>query len=270
MLAMKIALYQGPGKPQRVDENLTIIQAQALAAADKGADLIIFPELFLTGYNIGQMVHDLAERADGPSCQKAAEIAKKANISLLYGYPEQSDAQVYNSALLIDRNGNTRANYRKTHLFGSFEKKYFKPGDALIMVELEGVNIGILICYDVEFPEAVRALTRAGADLIAVPTALMESYCRVAEHVVPARAYESEIYVAYVNRCGSEGDLTYCGRTCLAGPDGRDILRAGVSDELLIGDVDKKAIAAERETNPVLKDLRPDLYSAPVRAVGDG
>ena len=96
----------------------------------------------------------------------------------------------------------------------------------------------------------------------------MEDYCRVAEHVVPARAYESEIYVAYVNRCGTEDDLTYCGRTCLAGPDGRDILRAGVSEELLIADIDKHAIAAERETNPVLEDLRPDLYHAPVRTVG--
>jgi predicted amidohydrolase len=267
---MKIALYQGAGKPARVDENLAIIQAQALAAAKQGADLIIFPELFLTGYNIGQTVQELAQPADGPACQKAAEIARDSNIAMLYGYPEQSDAQVYNSALLIDRNGMVRANYRKTHLFGSFEKKYFKPGDALIMTALEGVNIGILICYDVEFPEAVRALTQAGAHLIAVPTALMRDYCRVAEHIVPTRAYESEIYVAYVNRCGSEGNLTYCGRACLVGPDGRDILRAGVSEELLIADIDKNAIAAEKETNPVLQDMRPDLYKAPVKTVGDG
>jgi len=116
----------------------------------------------------------LAEQANGPACQKAAQIAWKTNIAILYGYPERLNTDVYNSALLIDRNGNSRANYRETHLFGSYEKKFFKPGHALIITELEGLNIGILICYDVEFPEAVRTLANAGAQLIAVPTALMK------------------------------------------------------------------------------------------------
>ena len=262
---MRIALYQGPGKPAKVDENLEIMHRKALSAADQGADLIIFPELFLSGYNIGQTVQELAEPADGPAGQQAAQIARETNIAMLYGYPERFDTEVYNSALLIDRNGNTRANYRKTHLFGSYEKCCFKPGDSLLIAELEGLNIGILICYDVEFPEAVRALVNAGADFIAVPTALMVDYCRVAEHIVPTRAYESEIFVAYVNRCGSEGDMIYCGRSCLVGPDGRDILRAGKTEELLIADIDKEAIAEEREMNPVLSDVRMELYNAPVR-----
>ena len=262
---MKIALYQGAGKPAKLDENLEIIQRKAISAAGQGADLIIFPELFLSGYNIGQTVQELAQPADGPACQQAAQIARQANIAMLYGYPERFDTEVYNSALLIDRNGNTRANYRKTHLYGSYEKSCFKPGDSLLIAELEGLNIGILICYDVEFPEAVRALVYAGADLIAVPTALMVDYCRVAEKVVPARAYESEIYVAYVNRCGSEGDTVYCGRSCLVGPDGRAILRAGRSEELLIADINNEAIAEVRETNPVLSDVRMELYNAPVR-----
>jgi predicted amidohydrolase len=262
---MIIALYQGAGKPTEVEENLKIIHAKSVSAADQGADLIIFPELFLSGYNIGQTVQDLAQQADGPAYHQAARIAREADIAILYGYPERLDTEVYNSALLIDRNGSTRANYRKTHLYGSYEKSFFKPGDTLLIAELEGLNIGILICYDVEFPEAVRALTYAGADLIAVPTALMEDYCRVAEHIVPTRAYESEIFVAYVNRCGFEGDTIYCGHSCLIGPDGRDILKAGQSEELLVAVIDKKAIAKERETNPVLKDLRPDLYNSPVQ-----
>ncbi|MEJ2166042.1 MAG: carbon-nitrogen hydrolase family protein [Desulfobacterales bacterium] len=261
---MKIALYQGEGRPGRVDENLKIIRRSSISAARQGADLIIFPELFLTGYNIDDAAHRLAEPPDGPSYQKAAEVAREAGIALLYGYSEKSEGTIYNSALLIDRRGQACANYRKTHLFGSYEKKFFKSGDSLIIAELEGFNIGILICYDVEFPEAVRAIAYAGADLIAVPTALMVDYCRVAEKVVPARAYESEIYVAYVNRCGSEGDLIYCGRSCLVGPDGRDVLRAGLTEELLLADIDKKTIAEAREFNPVLKDVRPDLYAKTV------
>jgi 5-aminopentanamidase len=261
---MKIAIYQGEGRSARVDENVEIIRRSAFSAARQGADLIIFPELFLTGYNIGSAAHALAEPADGPSSRKTAEIAGSANIAMLYGYSERHEADVYNSALLIDREGRARASYRKAHLYGSYEKTYFKPGNQLLLVDLEGLNIGILICYDVEFPEAVRPLANAGADLIAVPTALMEDYCRVAEKVVPARAYESEIYVAYVNRCGSEGDIVYCGRSCLVGPDGRDVLRAGLTEALLVADIDKKAIAEARVINPVLKDLRPDLYAKTV------
>ena len=264
---MKTAIYQGAGAPGKVDKNLEIIHRSAFSASRQGADLIIFPELFLTGYNIGNASHSLAEPADGPSCHKVAGIAHEADIALLYGYTERLNTDVYNSALLVDRDGNTRANYRKTHLYGSYEKSCFKPGDSLLIVALEDLNIGILICYDVEFPEAVRALVSAGADFVAVPTALMEDYCHVAEHVVPARAYESEIYVAYVNRCGSEGDTVYCGRSCLVGPDGRDVLRAGKSEKLLIANVDKQALAEARETNPVLEDLRPDLYSKPVKKV---
>ena len=265
---MKIALYQGAGKSTDVHENLATIQRKAIAAAGQGADLIIFPELFLTGYNIGKTVRDLAEQADGPACLKVVQTAQEANIAILYGYPERFNNNVYNSALLINRSGNIGANYRKTHLYGGYEKGCFKPGDSLIITELAGLKIGILICYDVEFPEAVRALANAGADLIAVPTALMEDYCHVANHVVPTRGYENGLFVAYVNRCGIEGDTVYCGSSSLVGPDGRDILRAGQSEELLVANVDKQAIAEAREANPFLSDMREELYNAPVKYIG--
>lgn len=262
---MRIAMFQGAGIPADVDANLEVVRRQAFVAAERDADLIIFPELFLSGYNIGDKVRELAQEADGPAGQQAAEIARRAGIAILYGYPERLDGNVYNSARLIDRNGNPRTNYRKTHLYGRYEKSSFKPGDSLIIANLDNLNIGILICYDVEFPEAVRALVSAGANLIAVPTALMQEYCRVAEKVVPTRAYESEIFVAYVNRCGVEGDTTYCGRSCLVGPDGRDIVRAGRSEELLTAAVGKQVIAEARETNPVLEDRRPELYARTVK-----
>ena len=266
---MKVALYQGVGKSTDVDENLKIIQRKAISASGQGADLIIFPELFLTGYNIGKAVRDLAELSDGPACQKVVQTAREANIAILYGYPERLNNDVYNSALLINRRGDVCANYRKTHLYGSYEKSCFKPGDSLIIAGLADLKIGILICYDVEFPEAVRSLVNAGADLITVPTALMEDYCCVAEHVAPARAYENGVFVAYVNRCGTEGDTVYCGSSCLVGPDGRDILRAAQSEELLVANIDRQAIAEAREPNPFLSDMRMGLYDVPVKILVD-
>lgn len=262
---MKIAIYQCKGTPKNVEKNLKDLQRVANSAAEQGAKLIIFPELFLTGYNIGDAAIDLAEPSGGQAAQSASNIARETNIALLYGYPERSGKSVYIAAILIDRNGQTLANYRKTHLYGSYENRSFEPGDSLVVAELEGLKIGILICYDIEFPEAVRALVFAGADFIAVPSALTKPYCRIAETVVPTRAYESQVFVSYVNRCGSEGNLTYCGNSCIIGPDGEDIVRAGSAEGIFIADVDSTAIAASRRDNPILTDLRAELYTSRVK-----
>ena len=181
---------------------------------------------------------------------------------LLYGYPEKVSNGIFNSALLINSGGVIQANCRKTHLYGRVEKKQFLLGDGLVNTELGGINIGILICYDVEFPEAVRSLTLAGADLIAVPTALMKPFCRITDMVIPARAYENQVYIAYANRCGSEGNLDYCGRSTVAGPDGTVTAQAGTGAEMLYAEIDKATLTQERKDNPVLADRRPEIYTS--------
>ena len=263
---MKIAIYQGEGKPAQMKDNLEILRRSAREAADQGAQLLICSEMFLSGYNIGDTVFELAETANGSSMQKAAEIAREANIAVLYGYPERFKEVVYNSALLLDRNGTPLANYRKTHLYGQEENRLFKPGDSFVLTKLAGVKIGILICYDLEFPEAVRTLALAGAELIAVPTALMQPYCRVAQLVVPTRAYENQVFVAYANRCGHEANLNYCGLSCIVSPDGKDLVRAGTIEGLFVAEINAADIMASREQNPYLTDLRADLYQKPVKS----
>ena len=260
---MKIAIYQCEGVPGSKNGNLKLLSGAARSAAEQGSQLLICSEMFLSGYNIGDAVFDLAEPADGPALQSAAAIAREAGIALLYGYPERDEDLVYNSAILIDRNGSSLANYRKTHLYGPQENRLFQKGDAFVITELEGVKIGILICYDVEFPEAVRTLALAGASLVAVPTAIMQPFCRTCQLLVPARAYENQIFVAYANRCGKEDELTYCGLSCIVGPDGKDRMRAGVDEELLIADIDMSDIDISRQVNPYLTDLRPELYKPP-------
>jgi predicted amidohydrolase len=238
---------------------------QALAASAARADLVIFPEMFLTGYNIGDTVFSLAEPADGPSAAAVATIARDSGVSILYGYPERSGSRTYNSALLIHPVRGTIANYRKAHLYGQKEKRLFAPGDDLVMAKLDGLKIGILICYDVEFPEAVRALALAGAELIAVPTALIEPFDIVSRTLVPARAFENQVYVAYAGMCGHEGSLGYCGLSCIVGPDGRYLARAGADPALLIADIDPAAIPKNRKASPYFSDRRPELYAAPVK-----
>ncbi|WP_206302663.1 carbon-nitrogen hydrolase family protein [Streptomyces sp. WAC 01529] len=263
MPALRTALLQSSGQLGSVAENLAALDEAAGRAAAQGAGLLVAAELFLTGYAIGDDVARLAEPADGASAKAVAEIAARHKIGVAYGYPEREGEVVYNSVQLIGPEGARLANYRKTHLFGCFERDAFTPGEqSVVQVELGGVRIGLMICYDVEFPENVRAHALAGTDLLIVPTAQMHPFQFVAESVVPVRAFENQMYVAYVNRVGPEGEFEFVGLSTLVGPDGVARARAGRGTELVVGDVDPEFLSASRETNPYLRDRRPGLYAS--------
>ncbi|MFB6716024.1 MULTISPECIES: carbon-nitrogen hydrolase family protein [unclassified Streptomyces] len=263
MPPLRTALLQSSGRPGHVDENIEVLDEAARRAADSGARLLVCPELFLTGYAIGADVPRLAEPADGPSARAVAGIAARHGLAVLYGYPERAGERIFNAAQLIGPDGAALANYRKTHLFGCFEQEWFTPGErTVVQAEVDGVRVGIMICYDVEFPENVRSHALAGTDLLLVPTAQMHPFQFVAESVVPVRAFESQLYVAYVNRTGPEGEFEFVGLSCLAGPDGTVRTRAGRGEELVIGEVDPEFLRASRAANPYLNDRRPGLYGS--------
>lgn len=265
---MRIAICQTEGVAGNVAAALDLMRRTAEAAAARGAGLAIFPEMFLTGYHIGDSVFALAEPAGGPTAVAAARIARESGLAILYGYPERSGDRVFNSACLVNSAGERVADYRKTHLYGGEENRLFRCGESLVVAELDGLKIGILICYDVEFPEAVRTLALAGAELIAVPTALIRPFDFVARVLVPARAIENQVFVAYAGLCGDEGALGYCGLSCIVGLDGQDLARAGTDPALLFADVDPATIPECRKTNPYLFDRRPALYAAGVERAG--
>ncbi|MEI5103584.1 carbon-nitrogen hydrolase family protein [Streptomyces sp. PmtG] len=262
MPPLRTALLQSSGRPGSVAANLKVLDEAAARAAAAGARLLVTPEMFLTGYAIGDDVPRLAEPADGEAADAVADIAARHGLAIAYAYPERDGEQVYNAVQLIDADGTRLANYRKTHLFGCFERDHFTPGDAaVVQADLDGVRIGLMICYDVEFPENVRAHALAGTDLLLVPTAQMHPFQFVAESVVPVRAFENQLYVAYVNRVGPEGEFEFVGLSALVGPDGVARARAGRGDELVFADADPAFLAASREANPYLLDRRPGLYA---------
>ncbi|MFF3690323.1 carbon-nitrogen hydrolase family protein [Streptomyces sp. NPDC002187] len=262
-MPLRTALLQSSGRPGSVAENLKVLDEAAGRAAAAGAGLLVCPEMFLTGYAIGDDVPRLAEPADGACAVSVAEIAVRHGLAVLYGYPERNGELIHNSSQLISATGDRLANYRKTHLFGCFEQEWFTPGDQpVVQADLDGIRVGLLICYDVEFPENVRAHALAGTDLLLVPTAQMHPFQFVATSVVPVRAFESQMYIAYVNRTGPEGEFEFVGLSCLASPDGTVRTRAGHGEELVFGEVDPVLLSASRETNPYLRDRRPGLYGS--------
>ncbi|RMV75672.1 Nitrilase/cyanide hydratase and apolipoprotein N-acyltransferase [Pseudomonas caricapapayae] len=261
---MRVALYQCPPLPLDVAGNLNRLEQQAQAAAEQGVQVLICPEMFLSGYNIGaRAVSELAQAQDGPAAKRIAAIAKASGVAILYGYPERgADQQVYNAVQLLDSHGTSLANYRKTHLFSELDKSMFAAGeDHFPVVELNGWHLGLLICYDVEFPENTRRLALQGAQLILVPTANMVPYDFVCDVTVRARAFENHCYVVYANYCGSEGEIRYCGLSSLCAPDGSRPVLAGQDEALLVGTLDKALLAQARTANDYFVDRRPALYA---------
>lgn len=257
---LTVGMFQGPQDSGTVAENLAAIAAAARRAADAGCRIVVTPEMSVTGYNIGAAVAERAEPADGPIFRAVQDIARETGIAVVYGYAEEAPNRPYNAVQVVDRTGRSLANYRKTHLYG-FDRDLFTPGEQWVtQFELDGVTCGLLICYDIEFPENARAHADAGTEWLVVPTGLMEPWSFVATHIVPARAYESQLFLSYVNRTGVENDLEYCGLSCTIAPDTTELSRAGKAEQLLITHIDPAAVTASRAVNTHLGDRRRDLY----------
>ena len=261
---MKICCMQVASRPLAVSENMARLERAAREANAEGCDLLITPEMYLTGYNIGaDEVRRLAEPFDGPNAQRVGEIAKDTGIGILFGYPElgDGDSGIFNAVQLVDGAGTMRAHYRKTHLYGDVDRAQFSAGKARSnIVALEGWKVALAICFDIEFPELPRAYALDGADIILTPTANMIPYEGVSKRLVPARAEENGLFVVYANYCGTEGDFDYCGLSCICGPNGEDVARAGQGEALLMANLNRADVASVRQNLNYLSGLRPEVY----------
>jgi nitrilase len=260
---MKLALWQTAGNPGDVAANLTALEATAAAAAAAGAALLLCPECWLGGYNIGEAVDAVAETHDGPSAQVIAGIARRHRLAIAYGFAERDagSGHIHNSVQVIDGRGALLSRYRKTHLFGPAERAAYHAGSRFEPpFEFGGFRIGLLICYDVEFPEAVRTLALMGADALLVPTALTDEYAAVPGLLVPARSVENQLYIAYCNHAGEENGMRFLGRSCLTGMDGTALVAAGSGEALLVAAISKRDQAAAASCYPYRADRRPELY----------
>ena len=260
---MLISLYQMQPISGDAAANLSKIAQAAAAASDMGADLLITPELSATGYALSpDQFAEIAQSRDGDIVGALSEIAAEFEIAICAGFAERDGEAVYNSAVLVRPDGASEF-YRKGHLYGDAERAAFTPGgDPPQVFDFAGIRTGMLICYDVEFPEYVRTLALAGAELVLVPTALPAGPIsrRVADMVVPTRAFENGLFIVYADLCGEEGALSYSGRSVIVGPDGDDLARAGTRETLLIAELDPSAYDDCRKQNPYLIDRRPGLY----------
>lgn len=215
-LTRSVLLAQMTPRVGDVPHNLAVVEQ--LMEQHASADLAIFPELYLGGYSTQNPAHQ-AVAADAPTVAALAELAADHDTSLILGFAEQRCDGIANSALCIDRAGRVRGIYRKAQLFGD-EAGAFEAGDVLSVVEIDGVRVGLMICFDLEFPEVARQLSRAGAELLVAISSNMEPFANDHRVFAQARAIENGLPLIYVNQVGEGERFHFTGGSCVVTADG--------------------------------------------------
>jgi predicted amidohydrolase len=263
----KVALAQL--EPRLRDKEANLIKAEKVIsqAASQGADVILFPELYLTGYSLGKRAADSAETCEGPSIRRVAELARHSQIAVVMGYAELSadGMHAYDAAFVVTAQGQVASSYRKVHLFQK-ENGWFIPGEGISVIDFGLGPTGLLICYDLEFPEAARELALRGARWIAVCTGNMLPNQHLQEVYVQARAAENRSWVVLANRTGSEGDLTFFGESAVASPSGELAAQAENEETLLFAEIDLTRSHQARLNADYLVDRRPQIYTHLVKS----
>lgn len=231
-VGLTLALWQAESASGDTSVALQQIARASEAAGIAGAAVITFPELFISGYDRD----DLGELAltQQDMLIKLAPVAQRTGCAICTGYPERLEDGIGNSAICVGADGSLLANHRKIQLFGASEAARFLPGDCYTTFTLAGKKSAILICYDIEFAPHVAALRAQGVELILVPTANMQPFAHVGQHVIPAMAANHALSIVYANYCGSEGNLRYFGESLIAGADGQVLARAGEGPAMLM------------------------------------
>ena len=230
------------------------------------ADIYIFGEYFLSGDRCKDEFRDLAEPLTGPSIQHLKKIATNKHCYIIFGMPTKDntvEGLIYNTAVLIHPNGTVDA-YKKWFLptAGPFEEKiFFDQGEDLSVFNTTFGKIGLLICYDINFPEIAKALTLQGADLLICISASPSITRKYFETLLPARALENTVFVAYVNLAGNQEDLIYWAGSQVYSPLGNQIIKAPYFKESIITcDIHLKELEVARARRPILRDIRPEIY----------
>lgn len=253
---MKVQLAQIPSDDGVTAPNLARVLA-VIQAADAQTDLIVFPETCLMGFPTREQVALVAEPEDGPTLQAVLAAVRRRKISVALGFAEAAGGHFYNTTVLLSPEG-MALKYRKTHLWAS-DVGVFEPGDQLVTGMWNGIRVGILICFDIEFPETARALAAQGAELLLVTNGNMDPFGPVHRALTIARAMENQVFAVMVNRCGSGGDLVFAGESMVVSPSGQVLAALGREAGTQLVEIDLAEVAKSRTEYVYLQQRRLPL-----------
>jgi predicted amidohydrolase len=278
MDTIRIAAVQTDPKLGDRSGNLARMLDRLAEAADRGARLVAFPECALSGYCFGSRAEALeqAEPIPGPSVDRLASACGERGISAIIGMLERDGDRLFNASALVGPGG-VVASYRKVHLPHLGVDRFTDPGDRPFgVVEVEGLRVGMHICYDGAFPETGRIMSLMGADLLALPTNWPIRTEVPAEHLTIMRAYENHVFCMAVNRVGTERGFRFIGRSSIADPHGVVLARTSSDlEEVIVAEIDPALardkrlvrVPGEHEIN-LIADRRPAFYGRLVERNG--
>ncbi len=266
-------------------------------AAREKPDLIVLPEFFNNLYFAQYRDYKYvqwAEKDDGFSITRIKEKAKQHSVYIIATIYEQEQPGIcFDTAMVIDRQGQIIGKYRKTHPAGfrALELIYYRYGSKYPVFEIHDWKVGIVICYDLHFPESARCVTLNGAELIIVPFASPVGYLSPGSSSLPSstgpdsidktgwlrrwnaqmtcRAVENIVFLAPCNHMGQEGDAIFCGNSRIVNPKGEIIVDAGEEEKVITAELDRQLLISARQTTPFLRDRRPHIYKAIVSETED-
>ena len=259
---MKISCLQMNMKLGCPEENFAHAEQLICNAMKDNPDVLVLPETWNTGVFP-------KENLTESSCRNGYEVkscigglAKQYGVNIVAGSVSNvRNGKVFNTAMVFDRDGECIAEYDKTHLFTPMgEHDYYTGGDHLCRFTLDGVKCGIIICYDVRFPELTRSLALQGLDMLFVVSQWPKERIFHLQTLTVARAIENQMFVVCCNSCGTAGKTVYGGHSAIIEPFGKTLVLAGENEEILTAECDLQILNEIRNSIPVFRDRRPELY----------
>jgi predicted amidohydrolase len=262
---LRLALLQMDIEAGNTEANFAKLAAmlETAVSGERKPDVILFPEMWNTGYALTE-IETIADEQGNRTKALLSGFSRKHRVHIIGGsIAELKDGDAYNTMYAFDREGNVVADYSKIHLFRLMdEEKYLQAGNKLGKLKLEGNEAGMMICYDIRFPELARKLALEGAKLLFVPAEWPHPRLHHWRTLLTARAIENQMFVIACNRTGSSGGTNFFGHSLVLDPWGEIVAEAGEDETILYADIDLSLVDAVRSKIPVFEDRRPSIYEA--------
>jgi omega-amidase len=256
---IRAAIIQFDIRRGDVESNPSMVKRRIYSLAKQNVQLILLPEMWSTGF-ANERLMELSETTPRV-LEDLSGVAKKLHLTIIGSLPEKRGGGVFNAAYVVDRDGSIAGVYRKIHLFSlTGEDRYFKPGRKALVLKTSLGPIGLMICYDLRFPELCRSLALGGAKMVAVMAEWPAERVAHWDVLLKARAIENQLFILGANRCGKDGDLVYAGHSRIISPYGEVLARAGKRSATLSADIDLRDVEKIRKHIPCLKERVPEAY----------
>ena len=260
---MKVSCLQMNMEPGKPDLNFNHAKQLICDAVKEETDVLVLPETWNTGFFPKENLAEISCNNGIEVKEQIGRLAREYGVNIVAGsVSNKKENRIYNTAFVFNRKGECVAEYDKTHLFTPMcEDKYYTAGDRLCRFELDGVRCGIIICYELRFPELIRTLALSNIDMLFIVSQWPKARTFHLRTLTIARAIENQMFVVCSNSCGRTLDTVFGGNSAIINPLGETLALAGETEEIISAECDMNILNEVRESIPVFRDRREELYN---------